>query len=71
MTNRTHITAETTSNEIDIAELQENEVPASKRTVTNRRVAANRVIVPRTSNRAREAAENLSRTVGGMYDALP
>ena len=71
MTNRTHNTAETTSNEIDVPEFQENEVPASRRTVTSSRVAPNRKIVPNTSNLAREAEENFCRSVGAMYDALP
>lgn len=46
MTNKIHNTAEITSSEIDVAECQEKEFPASKRTVTNRRVAPKREIVP-------------------------
>lgn len=71
MTNRAHNTAETTSNEIEVPEFQENEVPASKSTVTRSRVAPNRKTVPNTSNLAREAEENFCRRVGATYDALP
>lgn len=71
MTNKTHNTADITSSEIDVPELQENEFAASKRTVTNRRVAAKREIVPPKSSLAREAEENFSRMVGAMYDVLP
>lgn len=71
MTNTTHNTAEITSSEIDVPELQANEPPASRRTVTSRRVAAKRENVPPKSNLAREAEEIFSRMVGATYDALP
>jgi hypothetical protein len=70
-TKKIHSTAEITSNEIDVPELQEKEVPASKRTVTSNRVAPNRKVAPKTSNLAREEEENLCRSVGAMYDVLP
>lgn len=71
MTNRTHNTAEITSNEIDVPEFQENEVPASKSTVTSSRVAPNKDNVPNTSNLAREGEENFCRNVGATYNAFP
>ena len=71
ITNRIHSRTETTNNEIDVPELQANEVPASKRTVTSNRVAPSKEKVPNPSNRANEADENLCRNVGAMYDALP
>ena len=70
-TNKTHSTAETTSNEIEVPELQGKEIPASKRTVTSNRMAPNRKIAPKTSNLAREEEENLCRSVGAIYDVLP
>lgn len=64
MTKKTHNTTDITSNEIDVPELQANEVPASKRTVTSSRVAPSRKKAPNPSNLAKEVEENFCRSVG-------
>lgn len=71
MTKRAHNTAEITNNDIDVAESQGNEVPASRSTVTNSMVPPNKKNVPNPSSLAREAVENVCRSVGAVYDALP
>lgn len=68
--NKNQNTAETTSNDIDVAEFQANEVPASKSTVINSIMPPNRKNVPNPSNLAKEAAEKVCRNVGAIYDAL-